>query len=69
MSIERHAHPVEQIDNLRSPIAHFVDRRLIGQKIAAENGLIEMGPFAVSLLAGDIIAGIDPALRRRYGSI
>ena len=61
-AVERHAHAIEQIDDPGRPVGHFQHRRLIGQEIAAEHGLIEMLPLAVALLAGDFVAGIDAAL-------
>ena len=61
-AVERHAHAVEQIDDPRRPVGHLQHRRLIGQEIAAQDGFIEVHPLAVSLLAGDVVAGVDAAL-------
>ena len=44
-------------------LRHLQHRRLIREKIAAQRGFVKMLPFAVPLLAGDFIAGIDAALR------
>ena len=46
----------------RGPVGHFQHGRLIGEEIAAEHGFVEMHPLAVSLLAGDVVAGVDAAL-------
>ena len=61
-AIEGYAHAIEQIDDPRGPIAHLVDRRLIREKISAENRLVEVNPFAVTLLSRDVVAGVDAAL-------
>src|SRR6185295_18288293 len=62
-AIEWHAHAVEQIDNLGRPLRHLQQRRLVRKKIATQRRLIKMHPLAISLLAGDFIAGVDAALR------
>ncbi len=61
-AVEGDAHAVEQVDDLGCPSGHFEHRRLVGEKIAAQHGFIEMFPFAVALLSGDIVAGVDAAL-------
>ena len=60
---KRDAHAVEQVDDLRGPVAHLEDGWLVGQEIAAEDGLVEVHPLGVSLLASDVVAGVDAALR------
>ena len=61
-AVEGHAHAVEQVDDLRRPVAHLQHRRLVGQEVAAEDRLVEVHPLAVALLAGDLVAGVDAAL-------
>ena len=35
---------------------------MVGEKIAAEGGFVEVHPFGKALLAGDFVAGVDAAL-------
>src|SRR5579864_4289877 len=61
-AIERHAHAVEQIYDPWCRLAHSFHWRLVGQEVAAVNGVVEMLPGGVAL-ALQIFRGIDPALR------
>ena len=61
-AIEGHAHAVEQVDNRRGGLAHRLHRRLVGQKIAAVNGVVEVLPGGVAL-ALEVFGGVDAALR------
>ncbi len=60
-AIERHAHAVEQIDDAGSGFAHGLDRRLVGQEVAAINGVVEMLPGGIAF-ALQILGGVDAAL-------
>jgi hypothetical protein len=62
-AVERHAHAVEQVDDLRRPVGHLVDGRLVLEEVAAVERLVEVHPLAVALLAGDVVARVDAALR------
>ena len=61
-TIERHAHAIQQIDDLGRVKAHLIDRRLVLEEVAAVQRLVHVLPFAVALLAGHLVAGIDAAL-------
>src|SRR5260221_5929162 len=37
-----HTHAIKKIDDLRSHVAHPFDRRLVGKKVAAINGIVDM---------------------------
>ena len=60
-AIERHAHAVEQIDDAGSGFAHGLDRRLVGQEVAAVDGVVEMLPGGIAF-ALQILCGVDAAL-------
>jgi hypothetical protein len=47
---------------IAAPNSTFVHGRLVGEEIAAEDRLVEVHPLAVTLLAGDVVAGVDAAL-------
>jgi len=59
---KRDAHPVEQIDDLRRHLAHSLDGRLVRQKVAAVNRVVEMlgGRIALPLR---VDRAVDAALR------
>ena len=61
-AIEGHAHAVQQIDDRRSGLAHGLDRRLVGQKVAAVDGVVEVLVGGVAL-ALQVLGGVDAALR------
>jgi hypothetical protein len=61
-AIEGHAHAIQQIDNRRGGLAHGLHRRLVGQKVAAVNGVVEVLVSGVAL-AFEIFRGVDAALR------
>ena len=48
-AIERHTHAVEQVNDARRSLAHGFDRRLVGQKVAAINGVVKVLPGGVAL--------------------
>jgi hypothetical protein len=61
-AVEGHAHAVEQVDDARRGLAHGLDGRLVGQKIAAVDGVVEVLPGGVAL-ALQVLGGVDAALR------
>jgi len=61
-AIERHAQAVHQIDDLRPPVRHLIDGRLVLQKVAAVHGVVKVLPLAVARLPRQIVARIDAAL-------
>jgi len=48
-AIKRHAHAVEQVDDGRRGLAHGFHRRLVGQEVAAVNGVVKVLPGRVAL--------------------
>ena len=61
-AVERHAHAVEQVDDARGRFAHGFHGRLVGEEVAAVDGVVEMLPGGVAF-ALQILGGIDAALR------
>src|SRR6185437_2320730 len=61
-AIEGNAHAVEQVDDAWRGLAHVLHRRLVGEEVAAVNGVIEVLPRAVAL-AFEVLGGVDSALR------
>src|SRR6266498_3529774 len=60
-AIEGHAHAVEQVNNARRSLAHGLDRRLVAEKVAAVNRVVEVLPGRVAF-AFQVLGGIDSAL-------
>ena len=60
-AVERHTHAVEQIDDGGRGLAHGLDGRLIGQEVAAVDGVVKVlrGGVAFAL---EIFGGVDAAL-------
>ncbi len=60
-AIERDAHAVEQIDDAGCGFAHGLDRRLVGEEVAAIDGVVEVlgGGVAFAL---EILGGVDATL-------
>ncbi len=61
-AVERNAHAIEQIDDAGRGLAHVLDRRLVRQKIAAVNRVIEMLPRGIAF-ALQVLGGVDATLR------
>ena len=61
-AIEGDAHAIEEIDDGRSFFAHALDERLIGEEIAAVDGVVKMLPGGVAF-ALLVLGGVDAALR------
>ena len=61
-AVEGHAHAVEQVDDGRRGLAHGLDGRLVGEEVAAVDGVVEVlvGGVAFAL---EIFGGVDAALR------
>ena len=61
-AIEGHAHAVEQIDDGRRCFAHGLDRRLVGEEVAAVDGVVKVlrGGVAFAL---QVLGRVDAALR------
>jgi hypothetical protein len=62
-AIEGHSQAVQQVDNSRRPGDHFLHRRLMLQKLAAVDGVVEMPRLVVAELAGEVVDAIDAPLR------
>jgi hypothetical protein len=61
-AVERHAHAIEQIDNRWGALAHTQHGRLVRQKVAAVNRVVEVDPRRVALAFG-VHCAVDAALR------
>ena len=61
-AVEGNAHAVEQIDDAGRHIAHRLDRRLVGQEVAAVDGVVEVLPGGVAF-ALQVLGGVDATLR------
>ena len=61
-AVEGDAQPVQEVDDPVRPISQFLDRRLVLQKIAAVNRVVEMLPLAVAELPREIIDAVDAPL-------
>ncbi len=61
-AVEGDAHAVEQVDDARRLVAHASDRRLVGQEVAAVDGVVEVLPGGVAF-ALQVLGGVDAALR------
>ena len=61
-AVEGDAHPVQQIDDARGRVAHGLDRRLLGQEVAALERVLHVNVGVVALPLG-VHRAIDPALR------
>ncbi len=61
-AIEGDAHAVEQVDDAGSGFAHGLDGRLVGEEVAAVDGVVEVlgGGVAFAL---EVFGGVDAALR------
>src|SRR6185436_2813988 len=55
-------HAIEQIDDRRRHFAHCFGRRLIREKVAAVNGVVEMFPGGIAFAFG-VDRAVDAALR------
>ena len=60
-AIEGNSHAVEQVDDAGSRFAHRLDWRLIGEKVAAVDGVVEVLPGRIAF-ALQVLGGIDAAL-------
>ena len=63
MRLNVHAQPIHQVDDLRPPIGHFLHRRLVLQKVAAIDRVVEVQPLVVALLPRQVVDAVDAALR------
>ena len=61
-AVKRHAHAVKQVDDGWRGLAHGLDRGLVGQEVAAIDGVIEVLVGGVAL-ALQILGRVDAALR------
>ncbi len=61
-AVEHHPHAVEHINDARRGLGHVAHRRLAGQEVAAEDGVVEMLPGGVAL-ALEVLGGVDASLR------
>ena len=62
-AVERHPEPVQEVDDPRGPIDHFPHRRLMLEKLAAVDGVLEVFPFGVVELSREVVDAVDAALR------
>ena len=61
-AVEGHAQPVHQVDDLRRPVGHFLDRRLVLEEIAAVDGVVKVLPLGVAQLPREVVDAVDAAL-------
>ncbi len=61
-AVERHTHAVQKLDDARRGVGHALDRRLIGEEVAAVHRLFQMDARTVAFALG-VHAGVDAALR------
>ncbi len=61
-AIEGHAHAVEQIDDGGRGLAHGLDGSLVGEEVAAVDGVVKVLRGGVAF-AFEILGGVDAALR------
>src|SRR5271170_8138959 len=61
-AIEHHAHAIEEVDDAGRRLAHPFDRRLVGEEVAAVDGVVEMNHRRVALALG-VDRAVDAALR------
>ena len=59
-AVERNAQSIHQVNDPRPPLAHFLYRRLVLQKIAAVNRVVEMEPLVITLLPRYRVDAVDP---------
>ena len=60
-AVEGHAHAIKQVDDGRGRFAHRLHRRLVGEEIAAVNGVVKVLPGSVAF-AFQVFGGVDAAL-------
>ena len=61
-AVKGHAHAVKQIDDSGCGFAHGLHRRLVGQKVAAVDGVVEVLVSGVAF-AFKVLGGVDATLR------
>jgi len=61
-SVEGHAEPIHQVDDLGSPVSHLFDGWLVLKEVTAVDRIVEVVPFVVPLLARLIVDAVDAAL-------
>ena len=68
-AVKGHAHAVEKVNDGGSRVAHRFHGRLVGEKVSAVNGVVEMLPGGVAL-AFQILGRVNAALRaNRMGAL
>ena len=68
-AIEHHAHAIQQVNNRRRRLAHALHQRLIRQKIAAVDRVVEMLPRGIAFTL-QIFRRVNAALRaHRMGAL
>ena len=60
-AVEGNAHAVEQVDDAGRGLAHGLHRRLVGEEVAAVDGVVEVLPGGVAF-ALQVLGGVDAAL-------
>ena len=60
--VKGYSETIHQIDDLGSPVSHFLDGWLVLQKIAAVHGGVEVLPLRIAKLSRLIIAAVDATL-------
>jgi hypothetical protein len=60
-AVEGHAHAVEEVDDGRGGLAHGLDGSLVGEEVAAVDGVVKVLVGGVAL-ALEVLGGVDAAL-------
>ncbi len=60
-AVERHAHPVEQVDDARRRVAHAAHAGLLGEEVPAAKRVLDVDVGVVTLALG-VHRAVDPAL-------
>ena len=59
-AVKRNPQPIEQIHDLRTPIAHLLHRRLMLQEVAAVDRVVKVQMLAVPFLPRQWVDRVDP---------
>ena len=60
--VERHSHSIEEVDDGGALRGHVLDRRLVGEEVAAVDGVVEVLEDGVAF-ALEVLGRVDAALR------
>ena len=61
-TVKRHSHTIQQVDNCGRGLTHVLYGRLVGKKVSAIDGVVEVLPDGVAL-ALQVLGSVNPTLR------